>query len=397
MLKAKGFRIPGSQIHRPDPVALSAAVLSLASCAALPFASLKESRLATGQGLNLLQSGSFGLFVCLLWAIVLLLCFLRSRTGYLTQACLTLGGLFSLLFWATAQGAAAREAKQMVVWISLGPAFWLSLFAAYVLLSNAWRKLGPGFCRLAIYFLLAFFALALVWHAGLEALSLSREYLQRQEKFWTEVLNHVFIAGTSSAGAILLGIPLGLLAYFRRLGAGRLFFFLNMLQTVPSLALFGILVAPMAFLAKQLPFLQQAGIQGIGWAPAVLALILYCLLPIVRNTYVGFQSVDQDTMLAGQGMGMTSKQLLLQVQLPVVSPVVLGGIRVAAVQAIGNTAVAALIGAGGLGAFIFQGLGQGAAELILLGALPTILLALVCDVLFRVAIAALTPKGLRQE
>lgn len=93
---------------------------------------------------------------------------------------------------------------------------------------------------------------------------------------------------------------------------------------------------------------------------------------------------------------MSSSQLLLQVQLPVVSPVVLGGIRVAAVQAIGNTAVAALIGAGGLGAFIFQGLGQGAAELILLGALPTILLALVCDALFRAAIAALTPKGLGQ-
>lgn len=398
MMQVKAMRDLKPPIaFKPDPVALSAAIVSLLACILLPFASLKEHRLAAGQGLGLLQSGSPGTLICVLWAVLLLLCFFRSRSVYLAQGALALSGVLALLIMAAGQVSAQQETGQFLTRASLGPTFWLSLFAAYILLSNAWRRLDSGLFRLGIYLMLAIFVLLSAWAGGLEQLSLSQEYLQRRDRFWTEVLNHIFIAGTSSAGAILLGIPLGLFAYFKHASSGRLFFFLNMLQTIPSLALFGILVAPLAFLARQLPVMQQAGIQGIGWAPAVLALTLYCLLPIVRNTYAGFQSVDQDTLRAGRGMGMTSRQLLLRVQLPVISPVVLGGVRVAVIQAVGNTAVAALIGAGGLGAFIFQGLGQGAAELILLGALPTILLALICDVLFRAMMFALTPKGLREE
>ncbi len=391
MTQASASRQPGRLAWRPDPVALSAAVMSLVACLSLPFASLKEDRLAPGQGLSLLQSSGPGLAVCLLWVLLLLLCLSRSKPAYLLQCGLALGGVLAYFILAGEQAIGSDQAR-----ISWGPAFWLALFAAYVLLSNAWRRLGPGISRLGLG-LLVLVCLLLVGCSGLlEHLALSREYLQRQDRFWAEVLNHVLIAGISSAGAVALGFPLGLWAYFRHSGASRLFFFLNMLQTVPSLALFGILVAPLAILARQLPFLQQLGIQGIGWFPAVLALTLYCLLPIVRNTYAGFNSVDQDTLRAVRGMGMTSRQLQLRVQLPVVSPVLLGGVRVAAVQAVGNTAVAALIGAGGLGTFIFQGLGQGASKLILLGALPTIVLALASDMLFRATARALTPKGLQQ-
>jgi osmoprotectant transport system permease protein len=166
---------------------------------------------------------------------------------------------------------------------------------------------------------------------------------------------------------------------------------LDIVQTIPSLALFGLLMAPLAFLAERSPVLTSLGVQGIGWAPAAIALTLYALLPVVRSTAAGFGSVDRGVVEAGLGLGMDRLQLLRRVELPLALPVVLGGIRVALVQAVGNTAVAALIGAGGLGVFIFQGLGQAAMDLVLLGALPTVALALLADLGMQAVSAALGP------
>ena len=141
------------------------------------------------------------------------------------------------------------------------------------------------------------------------------------------------------------------------------------------------------------PILTDLGIKGIGAAPAIIALTVYSLLPVARNTYTGFATVDPAAIEAGTGMGMTRSQLLFRVEIPIASPVILNGIRVALVQAIGLTAVAALIGAGGLGVFIFQGLGQAANDLILLGAIPTIFIAVVVDSMMSGIVLALQPKG----
>jgi osmoprotectant transport system permease protein len=164
---------------------------------------------------------------------------------------------------------------------------------------------------------------------------------------------------------------------------------------MPSLALFGILIPVLAAVTLRFPALADLGIKGIGAAPAIIALTVYSLLPVARNTYTGFASVDPAAIEAGTGMGMTSAQLLLRIEIPIASPVILNGIRVALVQAIGLTAVAALIGAGGLGVFIFQGLGQAANDLILLGAIPTIFIAVVVDSMMSGIIMLLQPKGLR--
>jgi osmoprotectant transport system permease protein len=157
---------------------------------------------------------------------------------------------------------------------------------------------------------------------------------------------------------------------------------LNFFQTIPSLALFGLLIAPLSYLAAHSPLLQQLGIRGIGWAPALLALVAYSLLPIVRNTSVALQAVAAEVIESARGMGMSPWQVFSQVRLPLALPVILEGMRITSIQAIGLTAVAALIGAEGFGSFIFQGLGQGAMDLVLLGALPTIVLALLADALF---------------
>jgi len=164
---------------------------------------------------------------------------------------------------------------------------------------------------------------------------------------------------------------------------GPLFAGLNLLQTVPSIALFGLLIVPLSALATAVPVLGRLGIAGIGLAPAVIALVLYALLPIVRSTVAGISGVDPGVIDAARGMGMTRRQLFWRVELSLAAPVLLAGLRIVTVQAIGLAVVAALIGAGGLGSFVFEGLGQYAADLVLLGALPTIALALAADFLLQ--------------
>jgi osmoprotectant transport system permease protein len=150
---------------------------------------------------------------------------------------------------------------------------------------------------------------------------------------------------------------------------------LNAIQTIPSIALFGILIAPLGWIAANVPGAAAIGIHGIGAAPAFLALFLYSLLPVVANTVVGLAGVPPEANDAARGVGMTERQRLFQVEFPLALPVILTGIRIVLVQNIGMATIAALIGGGGFGVFVFQGIGQTAADLVLLGAVPTVALA----------------------
>ena len=171
----------------------------------------------------------------------------------------------------------------------------------------------------------------------------------------------------------------------------------NIVQTIPSLALFGLLIAPLSALSFAFPVLRDLGIRGVGTAPAVIALVVYSLLPVVRNTYAGLRQSDAAAIDAGRGMGMRRGQVFWRVELPLAAPLILEGVRTAAVQAVGLTTVAALIGAGGLGWFVFQGIGQAAPDQILLGALPVLALALLVDGVMRVVVRLGTPRALRSE
>jgi osmoprotectant transport system permease protein len=182
---------------------------------------------------------------------------------------------------------------------------------------------------------------------------------------------------------VAIGFPLAVAAVRRPQWQGPLFAGLNLLQTVPSIALFGLLLVPLSALAAAFPSLAALGIGGIGMAPAVIALVLYALLPVVRNGVVGLAGVDPAVVDAARGMGMSQGQRFWRVELPLAMPLLLAGLRVVIVQAIGLAVVAALIGAGGLGSFVFEGLGQYAADLVLLGALPAIGLALAADFLLQ--------------
>ncbi|MCI0416800.1 ABC transporter permease [bacterium] len=177
---------------------------------------------------------------------------------------------------------------------------------------------------------------------------------------------HLYLAVVSTLIAALIGIPAGVLLTRKPALSPTILGIANVLQTVPSLALLGFMLS--------IPFLG-----GIGAGAAITALVLYALLPVIRNTYTGIASVDPAVREAGRGMGMTDRQLLLMVEMPLASGVIFAGLRIAMVVSIGVATVAAAIGAGGLGEFIFRGLSTVNNTLILAGAVPAALLAIAVD------------------
>ncbi|MEH1788371.1 ABC transporter permease [Nostoc sp.] len=179
-------------------------------------------------------------------------------------------------------------------------------------------------------------------------------------------LEHLFLVGIAIGIAILVGIPLGILITRKTYLRQPILGIANILQTIPSLALFGLLI-PVPIIG------------GIGAVPAIVALTVYSLLPIIRNTYTGIVGVDPAIQEAGRGMGMTDRQLLLQVEIPLAMGIILAGVRVATVIAIGIATIAAAIGAGGLGVFIFRGISVVNDQLILAGAVPAAVIALLAD------------------
>jgi len=181
-------------------------------------------------------------------------------------------------------------------------------------------------------------------------------------------LEHLWIVCISTLLAIAIGIPLGILITRRPALYKPVIATANIIQTVPSLALFGFLL-PAPWIG------DRAG------RLAILALMLYALLPLIRNTYAGIKGVDRSIVEAARGMGMTDRQLLFQVELPLAASVILAGVRVAVVLSVGLATIAAAIGAGGLGELIFRGLAMVNNSVILAGAVPAALMALLADVL----------------
>jgi osmoprotectant transport system permease protein len=204
-------------------------------------------------------------------------------------------------------------------------------------------------------------------------------FIRQRGEILARTLEHLWLVAAAMFFAVLIGIPLGIALVGRQglrrwvLGAA------NVIQTIPSLALFGFLI-PVPLLG------------GIGSTTAIVALTLYALLPILRNTYTGISGVDPAVVEAARAMGMTGRQTLWQVQIPLAMGVVMAGVRVATVVTIGVATIAAAIGAGGLGVFIFRGVSMASNAVILAGAVPAALLAVGADLLLSLCERRLTPR-----
>jgi osmoprotectant transport system permease protein len=191
-------------------------------------------------------------------------------------------------------------------------------------------------------------------------------FWQHHEEILELTLEHLWLVGISTLLAVAIGIPLGIISAHRPIWNRPVLGSANIIQTIPSLALFGFLL-PVPWIGARADRL------------AILALTLYALLPVIRNTYTGIRGVDHSVLEAGRGMGLTERQLLFQVELPLATSVILSGVRVAVVVSVGLATIAAAIGAGGLGEFIFRGLAMVNNDLILAGAIPAAVLALSAD------------------
>lgn len=435
----------------------------------LPWFVLKPNRLVNGEASAAWAAAPLPAWLLLgAWFLLLLP---AAAPRFVRLAGLLAASASLLLLWLAGSGAGFLMHEQAAsARVALGTGFWLSLLAAYVTWFGAFQLAGRGSWR----FVLVPAALALLLAAFLAAgglfadLGLLRELAAQGSDFRAELGRHLGLSLTSLFFGTALGVPLAVAAHRNPRLARFVLPGSAFLQTIPSLALFGLLLPllartgqdvtiaqallagiallPLVFtwrssrawlkgaawLVALLPLLlwltvlatvlagvltaalggagnglsafsgpgaplRELGVRGIGMAPALIALTLYSLLPVVRNTFEGLEGVPAAAVDAGRGMGMSPRQVLLRVKAPLALPVVMDGIRAAAVLIIGITTISFLIGAGGLGVFIQRGIDQVVPDLVLLGALPVIMLALLADGLLRLAGFLLTPAPLRRR
>lgn len=364
---------------------------------ALPFVQSKPNRILPGEGLRLAEALAqpYGWGLSLLLALILAATILGGNPAE-RRLGVSVAALIALVFSLGAAASHLTPPDNNLVRVSPGSGFWLLLLAFTLMLADALSHLRCGltiqWARLAGVIVLIWLILA---SGMLYDVSVMREYAARSDIFAREATRHLVLAFGSLGLALLIGLPLGVAIYEKPKLRRPVLGVLNILQTIPSLALFGIMIPVFGWIAANIPGAAQAGVAGIGLFPALIALFLYSLLPVVSNTLTGLVGVNPATREAAAGLGMTRGQVLFQVLVPLALPVLLAAIRIVLVQNIGLAVIAGLIGGGGFGTFVFQGLNQTAMDLVLLGAMPTIALALVAGIAMDLLVKATSkaPKG----
>jgi osmoprotectant transport system permease protein len=374
---------------------LTLAVLLAIAAASLPFLNYAPNRLVSGQPLplhQLLQGVQWLLPVPVI--LLLLLAFLPVSRRHLVLTLLLSEGLFiALIAFSGHQATSLSQQGSPLARTSWGSGFWLSGGLCLLIAADTISRLTPQvFWRLLLNGQIWLPVIVFLLNGQLDQMALLKEYANRREVFDQAFSRHLLLLVGTLIPTLAIGIPLGWWCAKKAAVQSPVFAVLNVIQTVPSVALFGLLIAPLAGLARVFPWLSELGISGIGMAPALIALVLYALLPLVRSVVAGLQQVPKEVIETAEGMGMTRSQIFWQAEVPLALPVLLTGLRVIAVQTVGMAVIAALIGAGGFGAIIFQGLLSSALELVLLGVIPVIAMAVVIDALFKFVLSVIEAK-----
>lgn len=383
---------------RFDKLGAIIAALALGGAFIAPFATFRGNRIVAGEAKSIVEALPqpwSAAVLLVIFAGVLVAAMRSTATLRLVAAFAALAVL--ALGIGVAAGHLTPEGNTYAR-VSPASGFWVMLFAFGLLAADALTRLRPApIVRIVVLVAVLAFVGMLLLSGTWDGLSILREYASRVDTFWAEARKHVTLALGSLVTATIVGIPLGILCHrVARLRDGLLGV-LNAIQTIPSIALFGILIAPLGWIAANVPGAATIGIRGIGVAPAFVALFLYSLLPVVANTVVGLAGVPRDANDAARGIGMTDWQRLVGIEFPLAFPVILTGIRIVLVQNIGLATIAALIGGGGFGVFVFQGVGQTAMDLVLLGAVPTVVLAFAAAIVLDAMIEMATPNTRQAE
>lgn len=344
---------------------------------ALPWLSVAPNRLMAGEPAG--GVAMVGIPVHVMAAFVLGAAWRRvADADAAALLVLAITGLLASTGIAAAMLAAGRPPATRV---TLSSGFWLAIGAAGLLL--ALRARAPGW-RGAWPAVALVVAVALLWRVGaLDALSLLAEYRGRAGLLHEAMLRHLALSAAALALAVLVAVPLGWWCFRSPRAEGVVGGALNGIQVVPALALFGLLIPLLAALLAAAPGLRALGLEAIGATPALLAVAAYAALPLWRAVVAGLGAADPAAVAAARAMGLGEGRIAAEIRVPLGLPVFAAGLRVAAVQCIGLATLGGLVGAGGLGAVVFEGMAQFAADLILLGALPIVAFALVADALLR--------------
>ncbi len=284
-----------------------------------------------------------------------------------------------------------------VVRLSVGLSFWLGLLACYIVGFAAMGWLRGRFERFAVGWSGALAIVGLAVSGRLDALGIMQEYLRNPEVFWQAFRQQIAYTIGATGVALVIGLTFGILAARRPRTEGAVFGLINVLQVLPTLSFIGLLIVPMGWLGNNVALLDALGVSGIGWAPVFVVLVAYAIYPITRNTYSAMKTLDAGVIDAARGVGMKPAQRLAWIEMPLAFPVVLAGVRIAAVQTASAAIIAGLVGGGGLGQIVFYGLQQTATDLMLLGVIPIVALAMTLDASLRAvqgAVSGVEPREL---
>ena len=436
---------------RATPILALGSGLALGSFL-LPLLTFKANRLLAGDPISFWQAHNpYGWVAVALWGWLLLLSLLDFKGKNGVYSGLAAAGLLATGLCLGPEATALMEQGTPYSRVSVGSGTWLMVFALYVLTFGLEQQ--RRFFSVPLIGVL----LMLLFSGLFHSLGMVLEYGVLGSAFWQQFQVHVALSVTSVVLAALIGIPLGIYAYRTPALQGPILTGVNLLQTIPSVALFGFLlpvfarlgreastlsllwvligatvlslllrkirilgglflvvwVFPAALLGGMVLYhlltgnleifsslklqnpLSDFGIRGIGTTPALMALTLHALLPIVANTVLGLKGIAPEVLDAATGMGMNKKQLFRKIEFPLALPFMAEGLRSSLVLTFGLATIAALISAGGLGFFVLRGVEGAIPDLILLGALPVIVMALLLDLLMRGVTWILTPRGLK--
>jgi osmoprotectant transport system permease protein len=437
-------------MKQANPITLLGGTLGVVAML-LPWLSLKPNRLLAGQGVGLTEVASpFGYLALAAWVVVLISAFLPKKIRpWLSSIAVALALLFASLYMGSGTAALVLESGQNAR-VSPSSGTWLGILAFYISLFGLSRESRFGFLPSLAVIIFVFFS------GTFNGLGPWLEYAQARDVFGHQFLRHMLLSLLSVVLAALLGFPLAVWAVRSKRVGGVILAAVSFMQTVPSVALFGLLLPPLAWLGRSVPLLYavlfaglllvlgfilqrltrwqisqafsllgafmgglllsivlfqlsigearpltlssslaDAGVRGIGAAPALFALSLYALLPMVINTVVGLNNVPESVKDAARGMGMSQRQVFWRAEVPLALPFMFEGLRSSLVLTFGLATIAALISAGGLGFFILRGVEGSVGDLILLGAVPVVVVALLLDLLVRAVSWLFIPKGLR--
>lgn len=348
----------------------------------LPLGTFKPNRVLNGSdfyGVDLFT------FEYVIFGVFLLIHFFnkKSSLNYLKSLFLILFPIYLIYRIQTFQFQGEYDSE--IARISLHLSAYLSIFGSYILLST--EKYSKIKIFISILLLVMAFSLNLF-----PMLGISKEFINRRDTFNAELIRHLNLAISSLLVAIIPSIYLAYQSTKHVKLREWIMGFINGFQVAPTLSLIALIMIPLSYLGNEFPILREFGIKGVGFLPSFIILSLYALLPITSNTYTALKQIEPSIMDSAYALGLSRYQIMFKVQFPLALPLIVSGIRTALTQSIGNAILAGLVGGGGLGSIIFLGLSQSAPDLILLGSIPVVFMALFSDIFLETLESKIKPR-----